>query len=151
DASGRRRLKADHLPQERGFAAARTADDAEPLAALDGEIDVLEDDSVAVAHVHVLEEDRGLGVAHQKPTSSNSTANAASIRMTSVIATTTARVVWAPRSRVFGLMRSPKYAAVRPTAAPNTNPLPTPIQRLAIGTRSGISARTNAGPRPSVT
>src|SRR5690606_11131328 len=107
DAAGGRRLEPNHLPQQRRLAAAGAADDAEPIAAGDRERDVLVHDRLAVARMHVLEADGGFVRAHQKPTSSNSTANAASSRMTSVIAATTARVVCAARSRVFGLIRSP--------------------------------------------
>ena len=67
----------------------------------------------------------------------NSTAETASMMITSVIAVTTELVVPWPRLSVLGLIRRPKWHAIRAMNMPNTTPLAKPSQRLEVGTAAG--------------
>jgi hypothetical protein len=57
DLSVRRALQPDHVPQERGLAAATASHDDEDLARRDGEVQILLDHEVAVRHGEILHRD----------------------------------------------------------------------------------------------
>src|SRR5574343_1952215 len=142
DAPGVGPQQAKKLTQHRRLAAAGTAEQADHLPFVDPQRQVAMHNLATKARPHPLQfDDRRLAHSCGTPTLRVKMAKIASIRITVVIAVTTALVVLADRLSVFGLTCRPKWQATTAMTKPNTTPLLKPMTRLATGTARGRLSR----------